>query len=275
MPATLRKGSTGEDVKLCQTRLNAHGFSCKVDGQFGPRTETLVRAFQRATGIKADGVVGGGTWAELLDEVGDIDGDIVDQIKALGAEAVFAEAKRLGHVVWDEANRLWYFGVRSPALTANKFDDALGVIWTGKGGKKHMRVWPGTTDPGTYWLEHPMRVDGTAILVEGQYLDCWKIDLHNGQYRALCQRAGKVKVYRDADKDNVLDFDVSTESGWFGINLHRATANGESTQVNKWSAGCQVTAVTADHGERMELADMQVGRTKRETFSYTLMKQWF
>lgn len=274
MPATLRRGSTGEDVKLCQTRLTTHGFACTIDGHFGPSTEAKVKDFQRAAGLNADGLVGNGTWAELLDEVGEVEPGIVEKIKALGAQAVLDRAKSLGHEVFDEPYRMWFFGVRSPAVVANKFDDVLGAIWKDESGKLHMRVWPGTTDPGTFWLNNPSKVSGTAILVEDQYLDCWKIDLHGGKYKALCQRAGKVKVYRDADKDNVLDFDVSTESGWFGINLHRATSRGESTEVNKWSAGCQVTAITAHHGERMSLASRQIEKTGRETFSYTLLKWW-
>jgi peptidoglycan hydrolase-like protein with peptidoglycan-binding domain len=65
MPATIRKGSTGSDVSLCQGDLNAHGFPCDVDGIFGSGTQAQVIAFQKAQGLAADGIVGPNTWAAL------------------------------------------------------------------------------------------------------------------------------------------------------------------------------------------------------------------
>jgi len=65
MPATIRKGSKGSEVSLCQEDLNAHGFPCDVDGIFGSGTQAQVVAFQKAQGLAADGIVGPNTWAAL------------------------------------------------------------------------------------------------------------------------------------------------------------------------------------------------------------------
>lgn len=63
---TLRKGSKGESVKELQTLLNEKGFDCgKVDGDFGTKTLSAVKAFQKANGLVVDGVVGKNTWAAL------------------------------------------------------------------------------------------------------------------------------------------------------------------------------------------------------------------
>ena len=135
--------------------------------------------------------------------------------------------------------------------------------------------WPGTTDPGSYWLQNPSNVEGTAILVPGQYKDVWRIDKHNDQYDALCQRNGTVRVYRDRDKDTILEMDPrSIREGSFGINIHRSSSTGSSTQVDKWSAGCQVHATLAGFNEMMSLARKQVAVTGHDTFTYTLMEQW-
>jgi hypothetical protein len=65
----LRKGATGDAVRLLQERLLAKGFEPgRVDGSFGPRTDTAVRQFQASHNLKVDGIVGDKTWALLLAE---------------------------------------------------------------------------------------------------------------------------------------------------------------------------------------------------------------
>lgn len=57
---TLRQGSSGDPVTWVQRRLG-----CAPDGDFGPRTESHVRSFQRARTLVADGIVGPQTWTSL------------------------------------------------------------------------------------------------------------------------------------------------------------------------------------------------------------------
>jgi uncharacterized protein (TIGR02594 family) len=59
-------GSKGERVRALQNRLEALGFEVgQVDGDFGMRTLSAVKAFQRSKGLTADGVVGPITWQKL------------------------------------------------------------------------------------------------------------------------------------------------------------------------------------------------------------------
>ncbi len=61
-----KMGSSGSNVADIQLRLKAAGYlPGKVDGVFGVQTYNAVVAFQAAKGLKADGVVGTGTLAEL------------------------------------------------------------------------------------------------------------------------------------------------------------------------------------------------------------------
>ena len=62
----LKKGSKGDHVVLWQSYLNSIGFNCgDVDGKFGSKTDSAVRAYQRSKGLKDDGVIGPMTWASL------------------------------------------------------------------------------------------------------------------------------------------------------------------------------------------------------------------
>jgi peptidoglycan hydrolase-like protein with peptidoglycan-binding domain len=71
--STLRRGSTSNDVRLLQQRLNAArtipGISLPlltVDGIFGARTEAAVRQFQTLLNLTVDGIVGSRTWATVV-----------------------------------------------------------------------------------------------------------------------------------------------------------------------------------------------------------------
>jgi hypothetical protein len=65
-PNGLRRGSEGSHVRRLQQALTELGFNPGgVDGEFGPKTDAALRAFQRAAGIKADGEVGPTTWAAI------------------------------------------------------------------------------------------------------------------------------------------------------------------------------------------------------------------
>jgi hypothetical protein len=265
---TIRRGDKGADVRKCQQLLNLHGYNVAVDGDFGPGTEKAVKEFQASSGLTADGIVGNNTWNALMETPG-------DSMPPEPLPPVLQHAKEMGYKIWDEPYRLWLFGIRSKNSQSNSFDDTLGCYYATEDGGWVSYFWPGTTDPGTYWLENPSRVEGTAILVEDQYLDTWKIDLHAGKYEALCQRAGEVKVYRDGNKDDQLDEDPNTiMKGYFGINIHRSSISGESSVVDKWSAGCQVFKRLDDFNKMMKLAHKQKDKTGVQTFSYTLFREW-
>jgi putative chitinase len=59
----LKVGSEGADVKKLQEKLGVEAI-----GKFGPKTEAAVKAWQKANGLKDDGVVGDATWSKLFGE---------------------------------------------------------------------------------------------------------------------------------------------------------------------------------------------------------------
>jgi putative chitinase len=59
----LKRGDNNEQVKQLQTKLGLEPI-----GNFGPKTEEAVKAFQKANGLTADGIVRDGTWAKIMGE---------------------------------------------------------------------------------------------------------------------------------------------------------------------------------------------------------------
>ena len=57
----LKRGSNNEDVKKLQVKLGIDPV-----GNFGPKTEEVVKAWQAKNGLTADGIVGPATWAKLM-----------------------------------------------------------------------------------------------------------------------------------------------------------------------------------------------------------------
>lgn len=160
-------------------------------------------------------------------------------------------------------------GFRTLDRTANSFNDYMFCTYF-VDNVVFFHIWKITTDPGLYWLLKPMKVSGTAILVPGQYRGVYKLDKHRGKYYALCQRYGAVTVFRDANKDNIIDYTDQREEGWFGINIHKAGLF--SKYVGKWSAGCQVFQSSRDFRQFMTI----VYKAKEEwgnKFTYTLLEQ--
>jgi peptidoglycan hydrolase-like protein with peptidoglycan-binding domain len=62
----LKKGSTGEAVRQLQQALKDLGYDPgNVDGQFGSKTESAVKAFQGDRQLTVDGIVGEITWLNI------------------------------------------------------------------------------------------------------------------------------------------------------------------------------------------------------------------
>ncbi|UOA08609.1 hypothetical protein [Methylobacter sp. S3L5C] len=161
-------------------------------------------------------------------------------------------------------------GIRATDTNTNTFNDLLCVLYDDAAGKLQMQTFPITTDPGRKYLQKPINVDGTAILKPGHYKSCWQIGAHQGKYRALVQR-GLMTVYRDRNKDNLLDLQHE-QSGYFGINLHKARLSGYSLTTDVVSAGCQVFADSKDFDTVMALVQQSAAKYGSR-FSYTLLDE--
>ena len=185
---------------------------------------------------------------------------------------ILEQVAEAGHVVFTRGKwNLNLIGVRKANRKANQFDDEFHLIFKDDRNQWNDVSLACTTDPGLYWLHNPMRSAGTAILKAGQYRGAYEIGLHRGRYPALVQRK-PVKVFRDRNRNDVLDMDPNTEiEGLFGINIHHA-GFGDSHRVEKWSAGCTVIQSITSWEILMSIvrksADLWGDR-----FTYTLLEE--
>jgi len=161
---------------------------------------------------------------------------------------------------------------KTKGRVTNAFDDKITISYK-IDGEWNFHEFNCTTDPGSHWVENILNEKGVAILKPNQYRGSHKLRLHQGKYLALGQKKD-VTVYRDNNRDGNYDLNESkTDTGLFGINIHRATsrAGGKSTRIDKWSAGCQVIADNDDWHEFLDVC-----QTAREihgnSFTYTLLE---
>lgn len=182
--------------------------------------------------------------------------------------------EKKGYTYFTRGNyNLNIIGVRSNTnkRVTNKFDDVLVVIYRDNNDVVVRKCFEITTEPGLYYMNNPTNPKGTGILVPNQYRGCWEIGFHQGKYKALCQ-CKPVTVYRDNNRDSVYDLEPNnTDTGIFGVNIHKAGVN--STQVDKWSAACQVFANSSDFATFMNLCAKQIDNGMGKTFTYTLINE--
>lgn len=186
-------------------------------------------------------------------------------------ELIVSALTAMGYRVFTRPYELNIIGVRSSDSTPNVFNDSINVVYKDSNDSWQLHSFPATTDPGTFWLKNPLNPQGTAILKAGQYLHSHIIGLHRNKYRALVQR-GLMTVIRDIKRDGTLDFKGKDDSGYFGIDIHRAAETGVTKLIDKYSAGCQVFANATDFTTFMQLCDKQA-QLYGNSFSYTLLEQ--
>ncbi len=176
-----------------------------------------------------------------------------------------------GYAVFDgEDHDLNLIGIRSKNRTAGSFDDFFVCIYR-EAGMWIKETYQATCDPSAEQHKDPTNPKGVAILKAGQYRGVWKLDKHAGKYLALCQRGAMVTVYRDNTGDTTSDH-INEDTGWFGINGHRAHETKLVDSTKYYSAGCQVLRHPADFARLMTLCKMQAARWG-DSFTYTLIEE--
>ena len=178
-------------------------------------------------------------------------------------------------------NERWILGVRSKHDLTNKFDDKFYFYE----GEKFIDVMTGTTNAGLTYLKGGFKTYnklGCAILKSDEWFyNVWQFGLHRGKMKALRQVGAKVKIYRDNDLDGKAEEIGDIYSGWFGINFHTNTYDFskenlkiKKTDINNWSAGCQVANDREKYAEQMSYFEFALKNGTQKFVSYCLINEF-
>ena len=187
-------------------------------------------------------------------------------------EEIHEVMRESGMIVFDKPFDATLGGIRTKDNSSNKFNDYLFMsMFTGNGGITSVII-EGTTDAGLYYRENPMNIDGTAIIQHGvQHRGAYtymKVGGHRGQ--EAFRQTGNMAYWRDANRDEYLDFDGEVRHAIYNTNLHDMGTLGNN--VNKWSAGCGGSVE-----ENMELlymiARIQIEHNNGNKFSFALLHE--
>lgn len=179
-----------------------------------------------------------------------------------------------GYIFFDSGQfNINVFGIRSDKPLVDEFNDHMGIAYSDDFGNESLLLFKATTKPGLHWLKNSLgNVNGTAILIPGQYRSCWKLGYHKG-YKALQQHGdGIFKVWRDNDSDGALDIDGPVYDDVKGLNGHTTSFKNEVERVGAYSAGCQVIQDDLDFNIFLSVISKSAS-LYGDVFSYTLLEE--
>lgn len=224
-------------------------YPLEIDGHYGYATAKATMLFQEQNDLKVDGIVGPMTIAKLEEKEAAL--NLIPVERTYSIDDILRTYETLNYDLHEEQYKINLLGIRKDDIFDNMFTDRLVIFW-----KNENREWeksdfewttmPGTEGKGVFNPIQVMGITGTAVLVAGQYKDTWRLyDTYTGWLRyPFFQQEQEVKVYRDGNRDTILDKYMPEQVGLFGINIHRMSGNGQhqryvNSQYVTWSMGCQ------------------------------------
>ncbi len=173
----------------------------------------------------------------------------------------------------DYSYQINIFGIRSKNTSEIEFSDILGLAYFDSFTNPVILSFPATTNPALYWINHRnMSRNGAAILVPGQYENCWMIGKHNNIYEELVQKGThNFKVWRNFDTKDQLDKkkiynDVTV------LNVNTNSIIRDIDKQGQYNAGCQIIQHDLDFQIFLSILKKSAS-LYGSVFSYTLFEE--
>lgn len=161
-------------------------------------------------------------------------------------------------------------GIRSVSRTWDRFDDKMYVVVRDERGHWNIDTYDTTMDPGAFYARVKFaNRKGAGIIAPGQY-PVFVLEEYKNHGLALCQRRGPVNVYRDNDKDSIMEMDVSTLEQGHGFHIHHVSQS-EADYVGRRSAGCTEFRYVSEWERFLELCKKVNYARPGHTFTYTVI----
>ena len=191
-------------------------------------------------------------------------------VRAYSDKQLLERIEQFGGVIKNQGTYL-LIGVQSQEDQYNVFDDKFYVF----DGNVFKMVTSGTTNAGSTALKHFERYNpkGTAVWKTNVYYEgLYQRGFHRKKMRALRQVA-PIWHYRDRNKDNQADETGELYHAIIYANNHGVDYNPFSkkigTQINGWSAACQVMNNMTDYRNWINAA-----WKRNKQVDYCLLKEW-
>ena len=122
--ATYRQGSSGEQVRIIQTKLKNWGYyDGAVDGIYGSQTAQAVKYFQRKNGLTADGIAGPATLKALgMSSGGEVEASVFDRYR----DPLYKEASFKPYII---AAMIFLAKVKDPQATLKALEERGLARW--------------------------------------------------------------------------------------------------------------------------------------------------
>lgn len=181
----LKKGSKGDAVKQLQTILG-----CRPDGVFGATTEKLVKEWQKAHGLKVDGVVGDKTWAAMMQAPRQSD-------KAIDPLVVYNPIDK--HITRKEGRKIDYLVIHFTA----------GSTSAGDSETKTRNVFLNRNASADFVVD-----DDTMLQVnpDPKNYYCWAVGDGKGKYGVYNHNAVSIEICSNLEKGTTAK--VPNHEGW-------------------------------------------------------------
>lgn len=194
---TIKIGDVGSEVKLLQELLEI-----KIDGIFGPITESHVKDFQSIHNLTADGIVGPVTWEVLL-----MNHDT--DLRKTNIETMYLSAGRYEKNA--QGNQVWIPNYYGGQIKPEWF--FLHHTAGGPNPYQTIKIWENDTKPVATRFVIGGMSNSCDNTYDGVTVECLK----DGQWAAHLT-VGSTKVHRESLGLEICNYGGCTKGGYFAGN---------------------------------------------------------